>query len=279
MNLDQFDKNDLKEWWLCVKHTEASVKLQKWVCLLSNGLTWSWPMGDLWDSKASANERRRYICNVFTHWLRPCSAIDISFATLCKCSYHPLYPSLWRNVTPMKHLLHCTMLAVPGWHGASRTIAWGPMEVIWHVGLTNQQLTKMDALLSAYFWFAIVLEILFRDLHSWNVSLTLNQKWVYAFLFICTLSCSRYRLSLVYIFVYMLLYIEIWNALNDIWNLHTSVFSWNEEKSVSSSCFKHSIQHFACSTFQRTQKYFRKPTSLISPEIWVLRDYKYWFKK
>ena len=30
----------------------------------------------LWLSKALANERRCYICNVFSHWLIPCSAID-----------------------------------------------------------------------------------------------------------------------------------------------------------------------------------------------------------
>ena len=29
-----------------------------------------------WLSKVSASERRRYICNVFSHWLRSCSAID-----------------------------------------------------------------------------------------------------------------------------------------------------------------------------------------------------------
>ena len=31
----------------------------------------------LWLSKVSANERRRYICNVFSHWLRPCSTISL----------------------------------------------------------------------------------------------------------------------------------------------------------------------------------------------------------
>ena len=29
-----------------------------------------------WLSKVSANEKRRYICDVFSHWLGPCSAID-----------------------------------------------------------------------------------------------------------------------------------------------------------------------------------------------------------
>ena len=31
---------------------------------------------DLWPSKVSANERRCFICNAFTHWLKPCSAWD-----------------------------------------------------------------------------------------------------------------------------------------------------------------------------------------------------------
>ena len=31
---------------------------------------------DLRLSKVSANERRCYICNVFSHWLRPCSVVD-----------------------------------------------------------------------------------------------------------------------------------------------------------------------------------------------------------
>ena len=35
----------------------------------------SGPIFCLWLSKVSANERRRYICNVFSHWQRPCSAI------------------------------------------------------------------------------------------------------------------------------------------------------------------------------------------------------------
>ena len=30
----------------------------------------------LWLSKVSANERWLYICNIISHWLRPCSAID-----------------------------------------------------------------------------------------------------------------------------------------------------------------------------------------------------------
>ena len=32
------------------------------------------PFSYLWLSKVLANERRRYICNVFSHWPRPCSA-------------------------------------------------------------------------------------------------------------------------------------------------------------------------------------------------------------
>ena len=38
--------------------------------------SWSGPIFYLWLSKVLANERRRYLCNVFSHWLRPCSAID-----------------------------------------------------------------------------------------------------------------------------------------------------------------------------------------------------------
>ena len=34
------------------------------------------PVFYLWLSKVSANEGRRYLCNVFFHWLRPCSAMD-----------------------------------------------------------------------------------------------------------------------------------------------------------------------------------------------------------
>ena len=34
------------------------------------------PVFYIWLSKVSAKERRRYICNVFSHWLRPCSVID-----------------------------------------------------------------------------------------------------------------------------------------------------------------------------------------------------------
>ena len=34
------------------------------------------PFFNLWLSKVSANERRRYRCNVFSHWLRPCSVGD-----------------------------------------------------------------------------------------------------------------------------------------------------------------------------------------------------------
>ena len=34
------------------------------------------PLFNLWLSKGSANERRRYTCNVFSHWLRPCSTRD-----------------------------------------------------------------------------------------------------------------------------------------------------------------------------------------------------------
>ena len=29
-----------------------------------------------WQSKILASERRRYVCNVFSHWLRSCSAVD-----------------------------------------------------------------------------------------------------------------------------------------------------------------------------------------------------------
>ena len=35
----------------------------------------SGPVFYLWLNKVSANERRRYIYNVFSHWLRPCSTI------------------------------------------------------------------------------------------------------------------------------------------------------------------------------------------------------------
>ena len=34
------------------------------------------PVFYLWLSKVSANERRHYICNVFSHWPKPCSTID-----------------------------------------------------------------------------------------------------------------------------------------------------------------------------------------------------------
>ena len=42
------------------------------------GSACSFPEPDfyLWLRKVSANEGRRYICNVFPHWPRPCSAID-----------------------------------------------------------------------------------------------------------------------------------------------------------------------------------------------------------
>ena len=35
----------------------------------------SGPIFYLWLSKVLANERRCYKCNIFSHWLRPCSAI------------------------------------------------------------------------------------------------------------------------------------------------------------------------------------------------------------
>ena len=44
--------------------------------------TFSGPFSYLWPSKISANERRRYICNVFYHWLRPCSAIDLKWVQI-----------------------------------------------------------------------------------------------------------------------------------------------------------------------------------------------------
>ena len=40
------------------------------------------PVFYLWRSKILANERRRYICNVFSHWLRPCSVIDRKHITV-----------------------------------------------------------------------------------------------------------------------------------------------------------------------------------------------------
>ena len=42
----------------------------------SNLYASSGPIFYLWQSKVSANERRRYICNVFFQWLRPCSTIN-----------------------------------------------------------------------------------------------------------------------------------------------------------------------------------------------------------
>ena len=39
--------------------------------------TWrSWPVYCLWPSKLSINEWKRYMWNLFSHWLIPCSAID-----------------------------------------------------------------------------------------------------------------------------------------------------------------------------------------------------------
>ena len=53
--------NELKRWHklLCCLHL-----------LLESG-----PVFYLWPSKFLANERRRYISNVFCHWLKPCWAI------------------------------------------------------------------------------------------------------------------------------------------------------------------------------------------------------------
>ena len=44
-----------------------------------------------WLSKASANERRRYICNVFSHWPRPCSATDPSWLSMVSANERRRY--------------------------------------------------------------------------------------------------------------------------------------------------------------------------------------------
>ena len=44
----------LKQWWNIINWTSIGINF----------------------SEISASEKRRYICNIFSHWLRPCSAID-----------------------------------------------------------------------------------------------------------------------------------------------------------------------------------------------------------
>ena len=46
-------------------------------------------------SMASANERRRYICNVFSHWLRPCSFIDRKRAAISINDNFKIRIALW----------------------------------------------------------------------------------------------------------------------------------------------------------------------------------------
>ena len=63
------------------------------------------PVFYLWLSKVSANKRRRYICNVFSNWLRPCSAVDRKQA--------PFWPD-WMN----KKNHCCTWISsTPFWKG------------------------------------------------------------------------------------------------------------------------------------------------------------------
>ena len=47
---------------------------------LYKAVNWQLFIFYLWQSTVWANERRRYICNVFSHWLRLCSAIDRKWA-------------------------------------------------------------------------------------------------------------------------------------------------------------------------------------------------------
>ena len=69
-----------------LKFADPSVQIL-WITYLShlvqciaachcNGLLCSDPVFYLWPSKVSANEKRRYICNVLSHWLKPSSAMD-----------------------------------------------------------------------------------------------------------------------------------------------------------------------------------------------------------
>ena len=53
-----------------------------------------WCMGPfyIWLSKFLANGRRCYICNVFSHWLRPCSSIDREHALMMAGTFNSFHP-------------------------------------------------------------------------------------------------------------------------------------------------------------------------------------------
>ena len=72
----------IKMQWFWLKEIDFKILSAKWqpFCL---GLSW-YHQGSfcIWLSKVSANERRHYKCNVFSHWLRPCSAIDRKWAQI-----------------------------------------------------------------------------------------------------------------------------------------------------------------------------------------------------
>ena len=70
-------------------------------CGAARKLSLSGPIFYLWLSKISANERRRYFCSVFSHWLIPCWASDRKWDPVPKSSWYVQYKVRWN-----KSILH-----------------------------------------------------------------------------------------------------------------------------------------------------------------------------
>ena len=79
--------------------------LDAWTC--TSWVQW-WARSGLvfypWLSEVSANERRRYLCNVFSLWLRPCSATDRKWTLVL----HKYKTAIWNPQSSLPPQWHQT---------------------------------------------------------------------------------------------------------------------------------------------------------------------------
>ena len=174
----------------CCENTNSPITKKSTACQpleyttlpITKKLSGHWPLGCsfyLWLSKVSTNERRCYLCNIFSHWLRLCSAIDkIQDLTCGKpnlfggCNVIYLLWNDWYSTTTKFKLSHRCSCWWPGGYLALvhlQLLRWQ-----WSVGASqewvkwminswseeNNSVRSLQAMLNNAAWSAVVIQIM-----------------------------------------------------------------------------------------------------------------------